>query len=95
MSGKYRKIKIILAVLLFSIIYTWFIKRGEETDTFDISVIVITISNLFTVLFIVSLFFKIQADNIKKPVSELKKKLIPSFVFFVLSAVVVSLFISV
>lgn len=93
MSGKYRKIKIIVAVLLFSIIYTWFIKRGQETDTFDISVIVITISNLFTVLFIVSLFFKIQADNIKKPVSELKKKLIPSFVFFVLSAVVVSLFI--
>lgn len=93
MSGKYRKIKIVVAVSLFSIVYTWFIKWGEKADTFDISAVVITVSNLCTVLFIVSLFFKIQADNTRKPIDELKKKLIPSFAFFVLSTVVVSLFI--
>lgn len=93
MPMRNRKKRRALAVaFLFSLVFTLSIRIGQGTALLNASVWIFTATNFLTVLCIVMLFHKILADNAHKSLRQLKKQMLPSFIFFLIVTVFLSLF---
>lgn len=67
------------------------ISLSENLSPFDVTTVVFGITNLLSVLNIAYLFIKILGNNSKKSIAQLKKELIPSFVFSLLATLFIAL----
>jgi len=82
---------LLASALLFSFGFSMIVSLLENLSPFDITTVVFGITNLLSVLSIGYIFNKILVNNSKKPIAQLKKKLIPSFVFSLLATVFIAL----
>lgn len=89
MKQKTRALLVIAA--LFSFGFSMIISLSENLSPFDVTTVVFGITNLLSVLNIAYLFIKILGNNSKKSIAQLKKELIPSFVFSLLATLFIAL----
>ncbi len=80
-----------VAALLFSSGFSMIISLSDNRNPLDITTVVFGITNLLSVLSIGYLFIKILSSNEKKSIAQLKKRLIPSFVFSLFATVFIAL----
>jgi signal transduction histidine kinase len=81
----------IVAAILFSFGFSMIAGLSEGLSPFDIAIVVFGITNLLSVLSIAYLFTNILTSNSKKSMTQLKKRLIPSFVFALLATLFIAL----
>ncbi|MCC8144851.1 MAG: histidine kinase, partial [Bacteroidales bacterium] len=81
-------------VILFCFVFTFALDIFNNVYPFRMKNVILGLSNVVIGFGVTFLFEKIISDNSKKSVSQLKKRLIPSFIFFVLSTMILA-FISV
>lgn len=86
-----KKLKVFGGAFLFSLAFTLSIRIGQGGALLSTSVWIFTATNFLTVLCVVILFHKILVDNAHKSVRQLKKQMLPSFVFFLVVTVFLSL----
>ncbi|MDR0743779.1 MAG: hypothetical protein LBF05_05440 [Tannerella sp.] len=91
---KNKKIIIITVAILFSYGFMIIMRLAHHVNPFGVQTLVFGATNLLSVLSIAYLFSKILDSNSKKSVTQLKKRLIPSFVLTLLAIVfiVISLY---
>lgn len=87
---KKRNIASYIFVAVFCIAFPFALSLLNNENPFKISTLVFAITNTITGLGVVFIFNKIISDNSRKSVSQLKKRLIPSFIFFVLAVIVIA-----
>ncbi|GHT48000.1 hypothetical protein FACS189440_10470 [Bacteroidia bacterium] len=80
-----------VAALLFSAMYAMLYKWWVTGNPFQASTVLFGINALLNVLILGSIAFNILRKGSTQPVTQLKKKIIPSFISFVLIALVISL----
>lgn len=88
---KNKTIILLVAAVLFSFGFIIIMRLAQNLNISDITTAVFGVTNLLSILSISYLFNKILASNSTKPVAELKKRLIPSFVFCLLSTIFIAL----
>lgn len=89
-----RSIKLILflvAALLFSFGFIVIIRLSQSMSPFDITTVVFGITNFLSVLSIGYLFMKLLSSHSTKSTEQLKKQLIPSFIFSLLATLCIAL----
>jgi sensor histidine kinase YesM len=91
MKKNKKTIALLACALLFSFGFSMVVSLSENLSLFDITTVVFGITNLLSVLGIGYLFIKILTINSKKSVTQLKKSLIPSFVFSLLATIFIAL----
>lgn len=89
MKKKRNFIPYILA-LLFCFLFTFVLDLIGGRDPFTMRNVIFGLSNALTGACIILLFEKIISDNAKRPVNQLKKRLIPSFIFFVIALAIIA-----
>jgi signal transduction histidine kinase len=91
MKKNKKTILMLLVALLFSFGFIVVMRLQEGLRLFDISTLIFGITNLLSVLSINYLFIKILNNNSTKSIAQLKKRLIPSFVFSLLATLFIAL----
>ena len=91
MKKNQKTIALLVYALLFSFGFSMVVSLSESLSSFDITTVVFGITNLLSVLSIGYLFINILTSNSKKSVTQLKKSLIPSFVFSLLATIFIAL----
>jgi hypothetical protein len=82
---------LLVVAVLFSFGSSMIISLSEDLSPFDVTTVVFGITNLLSVLNIAYLFIRILGNNSKKSIAQLKKGLIPSFVFSLLATLFIAL----
>ena len=77
--------------LLFSFGFSLIVSLSENLNPFDITTLVFGITNLLSILSIAYLFINILKSNSRKSVTQLKKSIIPSFIFSLLATIFIAL----
>lgn len=91
MKKNKKSIILFVAAVLFSFGFSAITSSLDNLNPFDISTLVFGITNLLSVLSISYLFIKILDSNSTKSIAQLKKRLIPSFVFSLLATIFIAL----
>lgn len=91
MKPNKKSILLFVAAVLFSFGFIIILRSVQNLNVFDITTIVFGITNLLSVLSISYLFNKIVDSNSAKSIAQLKKRLIPSFVFSLLATIFIAL----
>ncbi|MDR1980615.1 MAG: histidine kinase [Tannerellaceae bacterium] len=91
MEKNKKTIVLFAAALLFSFGFVIILRLSQNLAIFDMTTVVFGVTNLLSVLSISYLFNKILNSNATKSMVELKKGLIPSFVFSLLATIFIAL----
>lgn len=91
MKNNIRTIPLLIAAVLFSVVFIVLLKWIQGVDLFDISTLLFSITNLISVLLVAYIFNRLVAGHANKPVTQMKKRLIPSFILFIIATFIVAL----
>lgn len=79
-----------IAATLFSVIFVLVSRWVHNANIWDVSTLLFSITNLVSILLVVFIFNKLVSGNANKPVVQLKKRLIPSLILFVIATFIIT-----
>ncbi|GHS94558.1 hypothetical protein FACS1894207_2990 [Bacteroidia bacterium] len=88
---KNKKLTAFFAALVFSAMYAVLYKWWQTGNPFQASTILFGTIALLNIIILGSIGYKIFRNSSPQPVTQLKKKIVPTFIFFVLIALLISL----
>ncbi|MCC8197174.1 MAG: histidine kinase [Tannerellaceae bacterium] len=91
MKKNKKSIVLFVAALLFSFGFIIVLRLVQNLNIFDIRTVVFGVTNLLSVLSISYIFNKIISNNSTKSIAQLKKSLIPSFIFSLIATIFIAL----
>ena len=91
MGKNIKTIVMLVGAIVFSFCFSMIISQLDVINPFGVTALVFGIANLLSTLSISYLFIKILTSNSKKSVAQLKKSLIPSFVFSLIATIFIAL----